>query len=155
MYKNDIVTIDILQAVQLEIDKLYDNLLDIEIQRLLNFATWYKEVFADELDCDRNITEIKQKLNTRGKVWIEGVTDICKSEQPLVQVVYKADEYSVYIITENELSDNLKTVIREYVPAHILIEYLPYLRIWQKAEPFTWEYTEKNTWNELREKMEI
>lgn len=161
MYKYDKVTIDILKAVQVWVDEITGNLNDIEQQRLLDYTSWYLIQFENELgiksdnNLDKRHINVRNKLLTRGKVWVDGVADMCSSCFDSFTITYKADEYCLYIISDEGPNDELKDDIRAYVPAHIYIVHVDFLRVWQEAEIFTWGNVEKIFWSDLREKMEI
>lgn len=163
MYKNDRVTIDILNVCQRFLDEIGENIADIERQRLLNFSTWYLEVIENELDIrekestfEKRCDAVRVKLLTRGRVSVENVTEMCRNYADYAKVVYNAEAFTINItlssdITEEELN-RLKKEVRAYVPAHILVVYGEYARTHGELKAFTHQKLGEYTHGELREK---
>lgn len=163
MYKNDRVTIDILDACGKLLTEIDNNVTDIERQRLLNFSTWYLEQIENELGItekestfEKRCDTVRVKLLTRGKVSIENVLAMCKNYASYAKVSYNAKAFTIDITISKDITvddlNKLKNEVRAYVPAHILINYAAYARTHGELRAFTHGELSKYTHEEIREK---
>lgn len=166
MYKRDLVTIDIFNAVEEAFKNLEANITDIEKQGLLNFATWYLDIIENELGIvekaltlDERREEVRLRLLTRGKVCVSNALKICKNYANYAAVVYNADKYTMDVTLSADITNGnyakLKEQLRAYVPAHIRLDYGFYARKHSELKKFTHGGLKKFTHKELREKVEL
>lgn len=165
MYRNDRVSSDILNVIEKYLQRINSCVSDIERQRLLNFTTWFLDRIESEFgiavvddDYLKRCEAVKIKLFTQNKVSLQGVEVICKKYAERADIYYYATEYRLNVviggITENNLL-KMQNELRQYVPAHILLDYNDYIRTHEEMEDFTHEYLENYNHEEIISKSQI
>ena len=80
---------------------------------------------------------------------------MCRQYAEYAKLIYNAEEKTLQVIISKVAENDeykLQKALREYIPAHILIEYIPYQRTHGELRLFTHEELNKFTHQELREK---
>lgn len=160
MYHKDKVTIDLLNAIEMALSEIKTDVDDVERQRLLNYATWFVDYIENDLgilpqgDYQKRREAVKVKLFTNSKVSIAGAKAILeKFTDGRIDIIYDARGRILTVITEFTMPDVAVRELRRYIPAHILIKYVDYIRTHSELNNiFTHNMLKSFTYNELREK---
>ena len=136
MYYRDKVTLDILIAFEKILQKIENDVEEIEAQRLLSSATWYLGLLEKELGLQSIGTlqerrnEIYIKLLSDEKASLEGMKRICEVYTDEYMVDY---DYSKATVTAtlskaviDEVGQKIYNALRVYIPAHIYIGIMLY-----------------------------
>ena len=162
MYKNDVVTEDVMAALEAAVKKAGEQGRDIDKNRLLEFADFYLYQIEKELGLpsEGSFSErraaVKVKLLTRGEVSLEGAGHICDEYIKWHRFTYSAEGRSLMVeVGEDEAKEiiaGLMKVLEDYLPAHILIGYKYFIRMHKEVGEYTHGHLRKFTHAELRKR---
>jgi hypothetical protein len=155
---------EVIDAVQPELDRMQDAIDDVLAQFVLNTATWGLSMWERDYGIESNVSQsyeerrdhVRSKLRGTGTMncdaleqiaaaYVAGRTEITEVPEKWLLRVAFVDVFGV----PSNLED-LKAVLEEMRPAHLLLEYIVRYRLWKEVRQYTWGQLKVHTWAEVK-----
>lgn len=155
---------ELLAALQPELDHAQDALEDLLAQLLIDTATWglwywerdYGVTAAARETLEERRGHVRGKLRGVGTVTRESLENMADGfVQGRTRVTERPDMYTVEMAFLDVFGvpsnlDDLKAVVRMMLPAHLAMEYIIRYRLWKDYAGQTWSQRKGQTWGQMR-----
>lgn len=156
IYRKDKVTLDLINAVKIELTSVENKINDLYKQIFLDYATWYLEIKESEMGLNKKLDDIDKRrayvrtrllgTGTATKVLLESTANTV----PGVNVEIEFDNMTVILsflkVENNKYLGIVKRSVENMIPYHLDL-MLKYDHVnwgeikgvtWQKVQPYTW-----------------
>lgn len=155
---------EIMNAEQIEFNKLNANIADIEKQLFIDTATWGLEIYEKELGIETDIGKPLSERRSNIKAKLRGYGTI---SSPLIKIVVGSYtnggvdvtyDGKIYVIF-NDIKgipsnmDDVYKILEDIKPAHLDIVYKFIYTVWKELIGKTWVSLSTSTWDELKTRM--
>lgn len=156
---------EIMNALQPELDAMQDAIEDVLAQFVLDTATWGLAMWERDYGIESNVSQsceerrdhVRSKLRGAGTMncdaleqiaaaYVAGRTEITEIPEKWMLRVTFVDVFGV----PSNLED-LKAVLEEMRPAHLILEYIIRYRLWQEVRQHTWGALQAHIWKTVKE----
>lgn len=152
LYRKDKVTIDIINAIKIELSSVENKINDLYKQIFLDYATWYLEIKEAEMGLNKKLDDIdKRRAYVRTRLLGTGTAtkellESTANTVPGVEVEIEFKDMSVILsflkVENNKYLGIVKRSVENMIPYH--------LDLMLKYEHVNWGEVKKVTWGELK-----
>jgi len=163
MYRNDKVTIDLINSLTAKLKTVENKIDDLYKQIFLDYADWYLELKEKEMSVNKRLDNISKRRNfiktrllgtgTATKEMLEGTVNYIKG----IKVNISLEDMSVIVTfleaKNNKLINFVKDTLSEIIPYHLdmIISY-EHIK-WSEPKTVTWNEIKKYTWGDIAESV--